>query len=70
MAARDINELFQWLRPPINWDPVPDWVLDRIDERIRIRLFLGDVEFQRNVMQLQLDALNAKAEILQKELGG
>jgi hypothetical protein len=45
-------------------------VLDRIDERVRTRLFLRDVEFQRNVMQLQLDALNAKAEILQKELGG
>jgi len=68
--ARDINELFQWLRPPLNWDPVPDWVLERVDERVRAQLFLRDVELQQSVMRLQLEALSAKAEILQREIGG
>ena len=70
MAARDINELFQWLRPPLNWDPVPEWVLERINEDVRAQLFLRDVELQQSVMRLQLEALNAKAEILQREIGG
>jgi len=70
MAGRDINELFQWLNRPIHWDPVPDWVLERLDDRVRARLFLRDIELQQNVMKLQLEALSAKAEILQQEIGG
>jgi hypothetical protein len=68
--ARDINELFQWLRPPLNWDPVPEWVLERVNEKVRAQLFLRDVELQQSVMRLQLEALSAKAEILQREIGG
>ena len=69
MAAGDINELFQWLHPPI-WDPIPDWVFERVDEPVRAQLFLRDVELQQAIMQLHLDAVSAKAEILQRAIGG
>lgn len=69
MATRDINELFQWLDRPIFWDPVPDWLNDRLDDRIRIELFLKDLEVQRVVLQTQLETLTAKIDILTKTLG-
>lgn len=70
MAKRDINELFQWLDRPIYWDPVPPWVFKQVDERVRVELFLKDLEVQRVVLQTQLDALESKIGILQKSLGG
>ncbi|HYN66242.1 MAG TPA: hypothetical protein VES93_05090 [Ornithinibacter sp.] len=69
MATRDINELFQWLDRPIFWDPVPDWLNDRLDDRIRIELFLKDLEVQRVVLQTQLETLTSKIDILTKTLG-
>jgi hypothetical protein len=69
MAQRDINELFQWLDRPIFWDPVPDWLNDRLDDRIRIELFLKDLEVQRVVLQTQLESLTTKIDILTKTLG-
>ena len=69
MAQRDINELFQWLDRPIFWDPVPDWLNERLDDRIRIQLFLKDLEVQRVVLQTQLETLTAKIDILTKTLG-
>jgi hypothetical protein len=69
MAKRDINELFQWLDRPIFWDPVPDWLNERLDDRIRIELFLKDLEVQRVVLQTQLDTLTTKIDILTKTLG-
>ena len=35
-----------------------------------LSLFLRDIELQQSVMRLQLEALSAKAEILQREIGG
>ncbi|HET7821554.1 MAG TPA: hypothetical protein VFL10_08515 [Ornithinibacter sp.] len=69
MANRDINELFQWLDRPIFWDPVPDWLNERLDDRIRIELFLKDLEVQRVVLQTQLETLTSKIDILTKTLG-
>lgn len=69
MAQRDINELFQWLDRPIFWDPVPDWLNERLDDRIRIELFLKDLEVQRVVLQTQLETLTSKIDILTKTLG-
>lgn len=69
MAQRDINELFQWLDRPIFWDPVPDWLNERLDDRIRIQLFLKDLEVQRVVLQTQLETLTSKIDILTKTLG-
>jgi hypothetical protein len=69
MANRDINELFQWLDRPIFWDPVPDWLNERLDDRIRIELFLKDLEVQRVVLQTQLETLTTKIDILTKTLG-
>jgi hypothetical protein len=70
MAGRDINELFQWSHnPPIWWDPIPPWVIDQIDEQVRNQLFLKQVELQRSVLKLQVEALNAQAEILQRAIG-
>jgi hypothetical protein len=69
MASRDINELFQWLDRPIFWDPVPDWLNERLDDRIRIELFLKDLEVQRVVLQTQLETLTTKIDILTKTLG-
>jgi hypothetical protein len=69
MAQRDINELFQWLDRPIFWDPVPDWLNDRLDDRIRVELFLKDLEVQRVVLQTQLESLTTKIDILTKTLG-
>lgn len=69
MANRDINELFQWLDRPIFWDPVPDWLNERLDDRIRIQLFLKDLEVQRVVLQTQLETLTSKIDILTKTLG-
>jgi hypothetical protein len=70
MATRDINELFQWLDRPIYWDPVPDWVTERLDDRIRTQLFLKDLEVQRVILQTQVETLTSKIEILTKTLGG
>jgi hypothetical protein len=70
MANRDINELFQWLDRPIYWDPVPDWVTDRLDDRVRTQLFLKDLEVQRVILETQLGTLTTKIEILTKSLGG
>jgi hypothetical protein len=69
MASRDTNELFQWLDRPIFWDPVPDWLNERLDDRIRIELFLKDLEVQRVVLQTQLETLTTKIDILTKTLG-
>ncbi len=70
MAGRDINPMFQWVNPHIIWDPVPDWLLAEIDEQVRNQLFLKDVELQQTILKLHLEALNAKAEILQRAIGG
>jgi hypothetical protein len=70
MARPDINELFQWLERPIYWDPVPDWVSERLDDRVRAQIFLRDLEVQRVVLQTQLDNLTANIEVLTKSLGG
>jgi hypothetical protein len=70
VANSNINELFQWRDIPIPWDPVPPWIFDQIDERVRAQLFLKDLEVQRVMLQTQLEALNGKIEILQRSLGG
>ncbi|WP_392544938.1 hypothetical protein [Oryzobacter telluris] len=67
---RDINELFQWLDRPIFWDPVPDWLNERFDDRIRTEFLLKDLEMQRVVLEKQLETLTVKIDLIQKTIGG
>ena len=70
MAERDIYELFRWLNRPIPWDPVPDWLNERLDDRLRTELLVKDLELQRSVLEKQLETLTSKMEMIQNTLGG
>ena len=63
-----LASLFRWDRP-IYWDPVPDWIIKRLDDRVLTELFIRDLDLQRTVLKEQLAALEAKAEIIQRSLG-
>jgi hypothetical protein len=68
----DPNELANILqfRPPIWWDPVPDWIWRRLedvlDKRVLVELAAVQIEAQQAALQAQLDALGKTAGLLRQ----
>jgi hypothetical protein len=69
MSVPEVNlpDIFRWHRPPI-WDPVPDWLIERLDKRVLTQLYIKDLELQQTLLGAQLATLQAKTEILTRQL--
>jgi hypothetical protein len=64
----ELLEQFQWFRrPPIWWDPVPDWLDLRMD--IRHKLLMVEMQATREMLDVQMRAFDQKMELLEQALG-
>ncbi|MGA2178561.1 MAG: hypothetical protein ABSH15_03145 [Verrucomicrobiota bacterium] len=52
-----------WQPGPI-FDPVPDWIINRLDRAAIIQMAKIQLEFGRNVLEAQLKATKAAQEII------
>ena len=57
-----LPEALSWRRPPIWWDPVPPWL--RLEDDVLRRIVLVELDLQRQVLQLQMDALSKKIDLV------
>ncbi len=63
-----LPESLQWFRrPPIWWDPVPDWL--QLREDVRTQLFTTELRAQLEMMVIQTKALQAKIDLIEKGVG-
>ena len=60
-----ISELFQF-RPRWWWDPVPDWIINRLDERVLVDIARVQLETQVQMLRLQAEATERVLETLGK----
>jgi hypothetical protein len=61
--TRDRLELlFELLRRPIPWDPIPEWL--KLDERVMKQFVEMEVRFQQREVALQQEKLEAFGKIM------
>lgn len=58
--------MLQWDPGIVPWDPVPEWLLHRLDDRLVIELGKVQLEFQQAVFKARLDLAAQSAKILGK----
>jgi len=51
------------------WDPVPEWVIDKLDEGRLLELARVHIEAQQAVLSAQLKAVKAAGEIIGRAQG-
>lgn len=58
-----IAQAFQWRPGPI-WDPVPDWLISRLDKIAVIDLARIQLDLGINVLKAQMDAAKKVQEVI------
>jgi hypothetical protein len=48
------------------WDPVPDWFISRLDDRVLKEVAISQIQLQRTVLEAQLKAADQVLGILSK----
>ncbi len=61
--AAALATALHWHPRPI-FDPVPDWIIDRLDRVAVVNLAKVQIELGRRVLEAQLDAAKAAQKIL------
>ena len=54
--------LFELLRRPIPWDPIPEWL--KLDERVMKQFVEMEIRFQQREVALQQEKLEAFGKIM------
>ena len=63
-----LPEQLQWFRrPPIWWDPVPDWF--KVQPEIASQLLVTELRSQLEMMSIQARALEQKIALIEKAQG-
>jgi hypothetical protein len=67
--AQQLHPLLQW-RPIDPWDPVPDWLLRVLDDRLVLEIGKAQLEFEKTLFQARLDLANKSLDVLSKAKRG
>ncbi len=70
MADSPRAQELQWQIPPIYWDPIPDWWLQRARPDVIAELLNTRFEVQREILQVQMNALERAQSLIQQGLMG
>ena len=49
---------------PIHWDPIPDWILDRFDDRILSEIVNLRLEVQKETLAVQMRGIERAQQLL------
>lgn len=66
MYDRELPKMLQW-DPGIIYDPVPEWWLQSLDDRLQVELVAVRIETYRNVLQAQVEGLSRAVEVLRHQ---
>ena len=61
-----VPQILQWDPGIVPWDPVPEWLLNRLDDRLVVELGKAQLEFQQTVFKARVDFAAHSAKILGK----
>jgi len=61
--AQQLHPMLQW-RPIDPWDPVPDWLLRVLDDRLVLEIGKAQLEFEKTLFQARLDLANKSLAVL------
>jgi len=64
-----LHPLLKW-RPIDPWDPVPDWLLHIIDDRLVLEIGRAQLEFEKTLFQARVDLATKTLEVLSRAKRG
>ena len=63
LETAGLAQAFRWRPGPI-WDPVPDWLISRLDKSAVIDLARIQLDLGINVLKAQMDAAKKVQEVI------